>query len=224
VSYIGDFVTRCGTPPVMDTDQGQVVGDSDLEGDVTQHGFSWKNGVLTDLGTLGEDFSTATWVNEAGEVVGFASTESGFRKAFRWRKGRMEDLGTVDGDLCSAAWSINERGQIVGNSAPNCDFRHEDRAFLWERGRVFDLNSFVPPDSDLYLYEADSINDIGDITGPAFLPNGDIHQYLLLRCFGNTVDCRESDGHVPPRTRNLSAADIRRSPVVAPLGGERGQN
>jgi probable HAF family extracellular repeat protein len=169
------------------TNRGQVVGDSDLEGDATQHGFSWENGVLTDLGTLGGTFSTAKWVNEAGEIVGWANTlKDQHFHAFSWKNGRMKDLGTVDGDLCSVAWSINELGQIVGNSAPECHFHPGGvRAFLWERGQIFDLNSFVPADSDLYLFEADFINDRGDITGPAFLPSGELHQYLLLRCSAN---------------------------------------
>lgn len=163
------------------TNHGQVVGDSDLKGDSAQHGFSWKRGVLTDIGTLGGDFSTAKWVNEAGEVVGYASNEKGLFKAFRWKDGKMRDLGAVGTDTCSAAWSINEAGQIVGNSFRTCSFA-EERAFLWEKGQLFDLNAFVPPDSDLYLFEADFINDRGDITGPAILPSGDVHQYLLLRC------------------------------------------
>ena len=128
----------------------------------------------------------------------------------------MKDLGTVDGDLCSAGWSINESGQIVGNSAPGCHFRAGgERAFLWERGQIFDLNSFVPLDSDLYLFEADFINDRGDITGPAFLPSGELHQYLLLRCsakdaegcvrFGERVAVPMRD--IPPiiRTRRKSS-------------------
>jgi probable HAF family extracellular repeat protein len=120
-------------------------------------------------------------VNEAGEVVGYASNEKGLIKAFRWKDGKMRDLGTVDTDVCSAAWSINEAGQIVGNSAQTCNFA-EERAFLWEKGQIFDLNAFVPPASDLYLFEADLINDKGDITGVAVLPAGEVHQYLLLRC------------------------------------------
>jgi hypothetical protein len=54
--------------------------------------------------------------------------------------------------------------------------------------------SFVPVDSDLYLFGADFINDRGDITGPAVLPTGDVHQYLLLRCDEKEFEgCRESD-------------------------------
>ena len=203
------------------TNRGQVVGDSDLEGDSTQHGFSWKAGVLTDVGTLGGDFSTAKWVNESGEVVGFASTEAGFIKAFRWKNGRISDLGAVDGDLCSAAWSINEAGQIVGNSAPGCHFSTQERAFLWERGQVFDLNAFVPADSDLYLFEADFINDRGDITGPAFLPSGEVHQYLLLRCGANNLEgCRESDKPVtrPVRDRPSRTQTYRKSTYRGSIG------
>jgi probable HAF family extracellular repeat protein len=177
------------------TNQGQVVGDSDREGDVAveQHGFSWRGGVLTDLGTLGGTFSTAKWVNESGEVVGFASTAEGTFRAFRWKNGHMRNLGSIENDLCSVAWSINEAGQIVGGSDPQCDFSAE-RASLWENGHVFDLNAFVPSDSTLYLLEADFINDRGDITGPALLPNGDVHQYLLLRCSARDFDgCKESD-------------------------------
>jgi probable HAF family extracellular repeat protein len=130
----------------------------------------------------------------------------------------MRDLGAVDGDLCSAAWSINEAGQIVGNSAPECDFFTQTRAFLWERGQVFDLNMFVAPGSDLYLSEADFINDRGDITGPAFLPSGEVHQYLLLRCGANKLEgCVESGEHVtrsvrdtPSRTRTQQKSRITR--------------
>lgn len=206
-----DLGTLGGTQGVAAkvTNRGQVIGDSDLKDDTTQHGFSWKEGALTDIGTFGGDFSTAKWVNEAGEVVGYASTRKGLQKAFRWKDGRMKDLGTVDNDLCSAAWSINEAGQIVGNSAPNCQFSTQERAFLWEKGRVFDLNSFVPPDSDLYLFEAEFINERGDITGPAILANGDVHQYLLLRCDAKySTGCQEPDTYVT-RSVRYSGSSIR---------------
>ena len=121
----------------------------------------------------------------------------------------MTDLGAVDSDLCSAAWSINEAGQIVGNSAPGCDFSKQERAFLWEKGQIFDLNAFVPADSDLYLFEADFINDRGDITGPAFLPSGEVHQYLLLRCGANNLEgCRESDRPVTRPIRDMPSRTL----------------
>ena|SRR5215469_726818 len=47
---------------------------------------------------------------------------------------------------------------------------------------MFDLNSFVPANSDLHLFETDFINHRGDIAGLAFLTSGEVNQYLLLRC------------------------------------------
>src|SRR5512133_575397 len=54
---------------------GQVVGVSfTASGQV--HAFLWKNGTMTDLGTLG-GYSTATSINERGQVIGASTTASG---------------------------------------------------------------------------------------------------------------------------------------------------
>lgn len=51
---------------------GQVTGNSNLAGDQTGHAFVWsKQRGIKDLGTLpGGVFSVASWINDAGEVVG----------------------------------------------------------------------------------------------------------------------------------------------------------
>jgi hypothetical protein len=58
---------------------------------ITAHPFLRNRGRLTDLGTLGGTFGTATWMNNAGEVVGGATTraEEAFH-AFFWRKARWQ--------------------------------------------------------------------------------------------------------------------------------------
>ncbi|MGC2724022.1 MAG: hypothetical protein WA224_08675, partial [Candidatus Acidiferrales bacterium] len=63
---------------------------------------------MRDLGTLGGTFGHPDWVNDAGEVVGFATIpgdQDGH--GFLWRNGVMTDLGTVGTDPDSEGGSIN---------------------------------------------------------------------------------------------------------------------
>ena len=76
--------------------------------------FSWTDGVLRHLGTLGGSISHATAVNDKGAVVGGSETFiSGQVKAVLWQGGNMFDLGTLGGED-SVAMGINNHGVIVG--------------------------------------------------------------------------------------------------------------
>ena len=172
----------------MVNNRTQVIGVSNLPGDATQHGFLWEDGNLQDLGTLGGTYSSPNWLNEAGEVVGGATTQADLNYfAFLWKNGKMTSLGALDGDPCSQGNAINEKGQIVGESA-SCDFLTVQRAFLWERGSMFDLNRLIPANSSLTLSAAWNINDRGEIVGVGVPPGGSTntdfvgHLFLLIPC------------------------------------------
>jgi probable HAF family extracellular repeat protein len=103
---LGGLGGTCGGPWWMNN-RGQVVGQSNLPGDVNFHAFLWDRGRMIDLGTLGGNRSSARMINNAGEVVGRADLPgSKTRHGFLWKNGVMTDLGVVGDDPCSTAYGI----------------------------------------------------------------------------------------------------------------------
>jgi probable HAF family extracellular repeat protein len=78
-------------------EDGEVAGAATTQGDATVVAFIWKNGLMTSLGTLGDDpCSVAININSKGQVVGSSVTEtdcgSDSGRAFLWDQGTMIDL------------------------------------------------------------------------------------------------------------------------------------
>jgi len=173
--------------------RGQVVGTSNLAGDLTFHPFLWKGRSLLDLGTLGGSFGIAEGINDSGEVVGWATNENDQASlAFLWKDGVMTNLGTLNGDDCSLAFHINSKGQIVGISFPCTG--GPVHGFLWQNGVMTDLNAFAHPGSNLTTWgDGIFINDRGEIAGVRVLPDGDLHAFLLVPCDEDHPDIEDCD-------------------------------
>ena len=96
---------------------GEVVGGSD--GGTFFHATLWKNGAVTDLGTVyGETCSQAEAINSGGQIVGFVSADCNNEDhAFLAEHGAIVDVNTlVAGGSSSTvlnAYEINDRGEIA---------------------------------------------------------------------------------------------------------------
>jgi probable HAF family extracellular repeat protein len=197
--------------------RGQIIGMSDLSGDLVFHAFAWENGVMNDLGTLGGHNSEAIWLNDAGMIVGSADLPAtDIHDAVVWINGKIQDLGTVPGDACSRGRGLNSRGQVVGGSSDCHAFLH---AFVWEEGGpMLDLNTLIAPGSGWQLTNAININDRGEILAKAaplgFTPEDDAdlgHLVLLVPCDADDAGCGGSARAAASVVQQNSAPSIRRT-------------
>jgi probable HAF family extracellular repeat protein len=157
----------------------------------------WRNGNITDLGTLPEGGyeSLALAVNSRGQVAGIALNTVpdpnsmlvglGYQsRAFLWQKELMQDLGTLGGTDAQAVL-INESGQVSGwsytssnpTSASGCTsnlFVLTTGSFISQDGKMTDLGNF----GGTCTLAAD-LNNRGQVAGLSYLA-GDFASHPFL--------------------------------------------
>ena len=177
---------------------GEIVGisgicDGAIGGGTAEHMVMWSHGrVARALPTLGGAYwNTPMDINDLGDVVGFSDLpgdgpqfgQQNFQ-AFFWSLrpfpcngkflpgGSTCDLGALGPNLISQSLGLNIRDQVVGTSQIVVGSTLESHAFIWQNGRMTDLNTLVVPGSAVTLTIAQDINDQGEITGQATTPSG----------------------------------------------------
>lgn len=160
---IGDFGGRVNAAHALNN-SGQMAGEFlDLAGECYR-GFAFFPGrSARPMDTLGGSDSRAFGINNAGDIVGVASTRYDWsHHAFLWQDGTLMDLGTLGGND-SEARAINDLGQIVGSAHTSAN---EEHAFLWSSGDMTDLGTLGGS-----LSLACAVNDDGTVVGYS----GDAH-------------------------------------------------
>lgn len=147
-------------------DAGQIVG---LCGN---NAVVWMSGPRTPtvIGT-----GDARAINNRGQVAG-----GNGGNAFLWQNGHLTLLNGLNRGGNSFAFGINDAGQIIGLSSPpkTTPPQKYNRAVLWQNGYVYDLNSVLPPQSNLLLTVATAINNRGQIVCDA-IKDGKSHVVIL---------------------------------------------
>lgn len=164
---------------ILINESGQVVGHSYTGSAPTSFclyplstgSFIWERGKgIQDLGSLGGTCTTATDLNNRGQIVG-ASNLSGDRAkhAFLWDHGSMHDLGGSLGGSFLGAFAINDTGQAVGFATFPGGPGAPNHAVLWKQiGQLTDLG----PLGIEWCSNANSINDRMQIVGSFTLCSG----------------------------------------------------
>jgi probable HAF family extracellular repeat protein len=149
----------------------EVVGTANFHNE-SLHAFLWRNGHMTDLGTLGGRNSSASSINDRGEVVGSSQTTDGSYHSFLWRAGHLRDLGPL------ISRQINNHGQILGAMPQSPSDLH---AGIWYKGRFTPI--VIDGQTNL---DASAINNAGCVAGGAFHQAKQRNEAFLW-CSGRTT-------------------------------------
>jgi probable HAF family extracellular repeat protein len=102
-----------------------------------RHAFLYSNGVMTDLGSLGQE-SFGQAINNNSHITGYYTLGDETLRAFFYSNGTMTDLGALPGDTDSQGLALNDTGDVVGRSYRLGENSH---AFLYSHGIMTDLGS-----------------------------------------------------------------------------------
>jgi probable HAF family extracellular repeat protein len=172
----------------------------------------WNHGNLrpTHLGNLGGgEYSSASDINDAGEVVGAANTAKSIVPFVRMPAGSLRRMPLLPGDNCGQAFGINKYGHVAGySSGPN-----GRRAFLWTRSASV-LNLGVLPSGN--YSSACDINDSDEVAGTSGSAAGD--RAVLWTKSGDVHDL----GTLPADMSSEASAINNNGEVVGYSKGPRG--
>lgn len=141
----------------------------------------WRNGTLTNLGTLSGNNSYAYGINDAGQVAGISFTANDANsRAFLWNSGAISDLGTFGGTN-SQAYGISSR-YVVGYANATGEAQHAVLYTLGTSGGAntsTDLGTLSAPYS--YAYAVNSKAQVVGTSGQAFIwQNGALFDLNML--------------------------------------------
>jgi probable HAF family extracellular repeat protein len=162
------------------------------------------------LGKLhGGEYSSASGINDEGEVAGQANTAQSI-VPFVWTpKGILRQMPLLPGDNCGQAFGINKHGHVVGYSSGH----NGTKAVLWTRNKGVRNLGVLPGGNKS---SACDINDWDEIAGTSASAVGD--RAVLWTKTGDVRDL----GTLPGDTSSEASAINNNGDVVGYSKGPRG--
>jgi probable HAF family extracellular repeat protein len=165
---VATHVAGAGSYAMAINDSGDTAGMlTALNGQA--HAFVTRNGVLTDLGPAGGNWSSAYAINNSGAVAGDRQFGSTFRGVV-WSATGTTVLPALGG-ANSYAFGINNAGQVVGSAQTSAGYLN---AFLWSAGAMRSLGTLGG-----YASYAYGINDSAQVVGYSWT-SGDTATHAFL--------------------------------------------
>ena len=130
--------------------------------------------------------------NNQGQIIGQGLVSNTFHTVL-WNGGGLTTLRNIPGYDESVGFGLNNRGQVVGSCFRDDNLsiyrnflrnilhlpeRESNCAFVYQYGKIHDLNELIPGDAEWVLEKARSINDAGQIAGRG-LHHGQLRAFLL---------------------------------------------
>ena len=137
---------------------GQITGSSDNNANLSNV-VVYKNGSLTDLGTLGGDSGIGNGINASGQIAGYSQNASKTYRAFISNGETLIDIGDLGGGS-AVAYGINDLGQVVGSAVTS---GHANHPFLYSNGTMTDLGTLGSPEGVDWWNSAQGVNNSGTV-------------------------------------------------------------
>ena len=148
---------------------GDIVGRTSSKGEGTPRATLWNrpHGSVKHLGVLpGGDYSSATGINDSGEIAGSSNAATGILPFIWTARGGLRPLPLLPGDTCGQAVAINKYGHVACYSSGQSG----SKAILWtQKTGVRNLGIL----SGGHYSKVHDLNDSDEVAGASAGPAGD---------------------------------------------------